>query len=205
MGRKGRTALTSTSGDRSDPAVGSSEGTSDAVLARRSALGDRRAFALIVKRHGAAMYRYAVHMLDGHEHDAEDAVQTALIKAWQHLPGFRGDAELRTWLFTIVSNEVYSARRRRHPQALDDDLLVGRADPAVGDPADRVVQGEIWYALGLALTELPWRQRASWLLREIEGLSYEEIAAVLETSTTVVRGQLHRARSSLAVRMAQWR
>lgn len=179
--------------------------TPDAVLARRSALGDRGAFALIVKRHGAAMYRYAVHMLDGHEHDAEDAVQTALMKAWQHLPGFRGDAALRTWLFTIVSNEVYSARRRRHPQALDDQLLVGRADPAVGDPADRVVQGEIWYALGLALTELPWRQRASWLLREIEGLSYEEIAAVLETSPTVVRGQLHRARSSLAVRMAQWR
>ncbi len=150
------------------------------------------------------MYRYAVQMLDGSRQDAEDAVQIALIKAWQHLPGFRGEATLRTWLFTITSNEVYNARRRRHPQAVDDGLLAGRADPS-GDPAQKVVAGEIWVALELALSELPWRQRASWLLREFEDFSYEEIAAVLGTSVTVVRGQLHRARASLAVRMAQWR
>jgi len=174
------------------------------VLARRAALGDRRAFAAIVHRHGAAMYRYAVQMLDGNPQDAEDVVQTALIKAWQALPGFRGEAALRTWLFTITSNEAYSARRRRHPKAVDDDLLVGRADPD-SDPSERAVEGEIWVALELALSELPWRQRASWLLREFEAFSYEEIAAVLDTSVTVVRGQLHRARASLAVRMAQWR
>lgn len=175
------------------------------MLARRSALGDRGAFALIVHRHGAAMYRYAVHMLDGNVHDAEDAVQNAWIKVWQNLPGFRGEAALRTWLFTITSNEVYSLRRRRHPRAVDDELLVGRADAASGEPGNIVVEGELWHTLGLALTELPWRQRASWLLREIEGLTYADIAAVLDTSTTVVRGQLHRARASLAVRMAQWR
>ena len=60
-------------------------------------------------------------------------------------------------------------------------------------------------ALNLALLELPWRQRASWLLRELEGFSYEEIARVLDTTPGVVRGQLHRARRTLATRMEQWR
>lgn len=151
------------------------------------------------------MHRYAIHMLDGNVHDAEDVVQNALIKAWQHLPGFRGDSSLQTWLFRITSNEAYSARRRRHPRVVDDELLAGRADEIDSDPAEQVVGAELWQMLELALTELPWRQRASWLLREIEGLSYREIAEVLDTSTAVVRGQLHRARSTLAVRMAQWR
>lgn len=65
--------------------------------------------------------------------------------------------------------------------------------------------GELREVLELALTELPWRQRAVWLLREIEELSYTEIAEILHTTPTVVRGRLHRARASLKVRMAQWR
>ena len=180
-------------------------GLPDAVLVRRAALGDRPAFAEVVHRHGPAMYRYAVHMLDGNVHDAEDVVQNALIKAWQHLPGFRGDSALQTWLLAITSNEASSARRRRHPRAVDDELLAGRADETNTDPAEQLVGAELWHLFGLALTELPWRQRASWLLREIEGLSYREIAEVLDTSTTVVRGQLHRARTTLAIRMTQWR
>lgn len=151
------------------------------------------------------MYRYALHMLDGHPSDAEDVVQNALIKAWQHLPEFRGDSSVRTWLLTITSNQAYDARRRRRPRAIDDALLATRPDDLETDPADQLVDAELWEALTVALTELPWRQRSSWLLYEIEGLSYEEIAGVLGTSTTVVRGQLHRARRTLAIRMAQWR
>lgn len=177
----------------------------DAALVRRAGLGDRAAFAQIFDRHAPAMFRYAVNMLDGDVHDAEDAVQSALAKAWQHLPGFRGESALSTWLMRITANEVAGVRRRRRPLVVSDDLLATRsADPA-GDPAREAGRRELREALALALTELPWRQRASWLLREMEGLSYEEIAGVLETTQTVVRGQLHRARRTLAVRMAQWR
>lgn len=184
---------------------GSEHELADGELTERAVLGDRAAFAQLVRRHGPAMYRYALHMLDGHESDAEDVVQEALIKAWQHLPGFRGDASIRTWLFTITSNTAYDARRRRRPRAVDDALLAARPDDIDTDPAEQLVDAELWQTLAVALTELPWRQRASWLLVEIEGLSYEEVAGVLATSTTVVRGQLHRARRTLAVRMAQWR
>lgn len=177
----------------------------DRVLARRAALGDRSAFALILDRHGPAMFRYAVSMLDGDVAAAEDAVQEALASAWVHLADFRGDAQLRTWLFRITANVVLAGRRRRRPIAVDDTLLDVLADRPENDPARVVQHEELRAALERALGELPWRQRASWLLRELEGLSYQQIAQVLGTSPTVVRGQLHRARATLAVRMAQWR
>jgi RNA polymerase sigma-70 factor, ECF subfamily len=176
----------------------------DQDLARQAGLGDRFAFAEIFHRHAAAMFRYAVHMLDGDIDQAEDAVQEALTQAWVHLPRFRGDSALRTWLFRITANCVLSARRRRRPIAGEDWVLTLPAGPD-SDPVAHAQHEELWAALEAALGELPWRQRASWLLRELEGLSYEEIADILDTSPTVIRGQLHRARGTLAVRMAQWR
>ncbi len=177
----------------------------DEVLARQAALGDRTAFAAIVRRHGAGMFRYAVRMLDGDAHAAEDAVQEALTDAWVHLPGFRAEAALRTWLFRITANRVLAHRRRRRPVATDDRLLEVLPHPEHRGPAAVAEHGELREALDRALAELPWRQRASWLLREMEGLGYADIAEILHTTPTVVRGQLHRARSTLAVRMEQWR
>lgn len=178
---------------------------SDAVLARRAGLGDRQAFAEIFRRHSAALYRYALRMMDADHQAAEDVVQDALTKAWLGIDGFRGDAALRTWLFRLVANECINNRRRRRPIPVDDGLLA-RVTPAASDSAPMLASTEeLRKALDIALLELPWLQRASWLLREIEGLSYREIADVLATSTTVVRGQLHRARATLKVRMATWR
>lgn len=173
-------------------------------LVRRASLGDRAAFAEIFHRHASAMFRYAVHMLDGDAHEAEDAVQSALLKAWQQLPGFQGKSRLQTWLFRITANEALARRRTRRPRPVSDDLLSGYPADWRSSPTTQAAQRELWEALELALTELPWRQRASWLLREMEGLSYGEIADVLGTTETVVRGQLHRARRTLAVRMSQW-
>lgn len=178
---------------------------SDRALARRASMGDRGAFAEIFRRHGTAMFRYAVYMLDGDDAQAEDAVQSAWVKAWQHIATFRGESELRTWLFGITAHEVLSARRRRRPIAIDDELLTALPARRADSPEQQLTETELWGSLQAALAELPWRQRASWVLRELEGLSYEEIAVILDTSSTVVRGQLHRARRTLAVRMAQWR
>lgn len=178
---------------------------SDHVLARRAALGDRTAFAEIFARHAAALYRLAVRMLDGDHQAAEDAVQEALTKAWLQIDGFRGDASLRTWLFRLTANECHNSRRRRRPIPIDDDLITALTPDSAPSAEDAMGGRSLLEALDLALRELPWRQRATWLLREVEGLSYDEIATALSTTSTVVRGQLHRARATLAVRMARWR
>lgn len=184
--------------------VGEAPRAPDEVLARRAALGDRVAFAAIVRRHGPGMFRYAATMLDHHTQDAEDAVQNALTKAWQRLPEFRGESRLVTWLFRIVANEALASRRRRRPIPVDNRLLEPLPGALEEGPEHQVAQLELERALLAALGELPWRQRACWVLAEQEGLSYQDIAVTLDTSVTVVRGQLERARRTLAVRMAQW-
>lgn len=183
---------------------------SEGALARRAGLGDRAAFEELFARLFPGSFRFALRMLDGDEQLAEDAVQEAWVKAWRALPDFRGSSRFQTWLFSIVARQVHDVRRRHRPVAVDNELLeplVNRhARPTSGtDPAQAVLDAELWETLTLALTELPWRQRATWLLREIEGFSYDDVARVLDTTPTVVRGQLHRARRTLAIRMEQWR
>jgi RNA polymerase sigma-70 factor (ECF subfamily) len=183
---------------------------SDAALARRAGLGDRAAFEELFRRLFSPTYRFALRMLDGDAQAAEDVVQESWVKAWRALPDFRGDSAVQTWVFSIVTREAAGVRRRRRPIAVDDELLEplvarGDTDPRRRDPAQAVLARELWETLSLALRELPWRQRASWLLREVEGLSYQDIARVLDTTPTVIRGQLHRARRTLAIRMEQWR
>ncbi|CAN5816481.1 sigma-70 family RNA polymerase sigma factor [soil metagenome] len=178
---------------------------SDEILARRSGLGDRLAFAELVGRHGPALYRYAIRMLDGDHHAAEDAAQEALTKAWVHLGTFRGDSSAKTWLFRLVANECLSARRRRRPRPVTAQALNQVPAGQRSAPEQVTLAADLRKALDVALVELPWRQRASWILREVEQLSYVEIAEVLQTTPAVVRGQLHRARANLATRMEQWR
>jgi len=192
-------------GAMAEPAGSVHQIATDTVLATQAALGDRSAFAEIVRRHGPRLYRYAVRMLDGDHQGAEDAVQEALTDAWVHLPDFRHESSLHTWLFRIGANRVLAERRRRRPVPVDDELLTTIEEPDRQAPAQQAEFRHLLDALELALTELPWRQRASWILREVEGLSYDDIAEILQTTPTVVRGQLHRARRSLAIRMEQWR
>lgn len=185
----------------------------EAALARRAGLGDRAAFEELFARLFPGSFRYALRMLDGDEQLAEDAVQDAWVKAWRKLPDFRGSSKFSTWMFSIVTREALDARRRTRPIVVDDGLLeplsrrstVVRVGQADGDPHQALMARQLWENLTLALSELPWRQRASWLLRELEGLSYDDIARVLDTTPTIVRGQLHRARRTLAIRMEQWR
>lgn len=173
----------------------------DVDLARRAGLGDRQAFAVIVRRHGPVMYRFARRVLldDG---DAEEAVQDALLAAWQGLGGFRGDAALRSWLFRLTLNKAHNLRRKRRPVPREgDDTAAGPA----ADPAGNVIENELVAALDEALRDLPQAQRVAWLLREVDELSYEEIAAIMHTSRDVVRGLLHRSRRMLALRLEPWR
>ncbi len=180
----------------------------DDVLARRAGLGDRDAFALIVDRHGPALLRYAGNLL--HRSDqAEDCVQDAFLAAWRGLPSFRGDSTLRTWLFTLARHAAF-ARLRRWPNAgsrpfIPVEEVQDRLRDLREDPERSSVESALREALELALQLLPPRQRTAWLLREVEGLSYEEVASVLGTTSTAVRGLLERSRTTLATTLEEWR
>ncbi|WP_116952436.1 RNA polymerase sigma factor [Jiangella endophytica] len=182
---------------------GGAEQLDDLVLARRAGLGDRVAFGVIARRHGPAMYRLARRTVldDG---DAEEAVQDALLAAWWHLSDFRGAAALRSWLLRLTLNKAHNVRRKRRP--VPREAGEHETEAGIGsDPAHDIIENELVAALGAALAGLPEPQRVAWLLREVDQLSYEEIAAVMDTSRDVVRGLLHRARHRLAERLAPWR
>ncbi|GCE77588.1 RNA polymerase sigma factor [Cellulomonas biazotea] len=181
------------------------EEPSDEVLARRAALGDRGAFESVVDRHGPALYRYARRMLDDAS-DTEDCVQEAFAAAWTSLPHFAGRSTLRTWLFAITAHKVRSWQRRRARMALPLPFAPQEeVDGGAVDPVSSAEGTDLLDALQRALLELPAGPRSTWLLREVEGLSYEQIAEVSGTTASTVRGQLHRARAHLIRRMEAWR
>ena len=133
-------------------------------------------------------------------------MQEAFAAAWTSLPQFAGRSSLRTWLFAITAHKVRSLQRRRTRTALPLPFVpVDEVDPRAIDPERSAEGTDLLEALNAALRELPPGPRSTWLLREVEGLSYEQIAEVSGTTTSTVRGQLHRARGHLVQRMEEWR
>jgi len=177
---------------------------SDAALARAARLGDREAFETLVHRHGPGMYRYARRMLADHG-ATEEVVQDAFVAAWKGMDSYRGESSLRTWLFSLTAHKAIDHRRKARAQPIDDQLLLALPAGDQADPQMQLTQAELLAALEAALAELPYRQRACWILREIEGLTPAEIGHVLNLSDGAVRGQLQRGRRNLVQRMARWR
>ena len=176
----------------------------DGLLAARAGEGDDDAFAVLVHRHSASLLGLAYHML-GSLLDAEEAVQDALIGAWRRLPEFRGDAAFRTWMYRIVTNQCLTVLRARAPSVPLDAVPEPAAHDARGEPARAAESAAATVALAQALRDLPPGQRACWILRELHGLSYEEIAQVVGENEQTVRGRLFRARRTLVKEMASWR
>ncbi|MXM66121.1 sigma-70 family RNA polymerase sigma factor [Streptomyces sp. HUCO-GS316] len=176
----------------------------DGLLAVRAAEGDEDSFAVLVRRHGRALLGLAGILL-GNAEDAEEAVQDAFVSAWRRLPEYHHGAEFRTWMYRITVNRCLNMRRRRLPPLPLDAV----AEPATGDawsaPARAAEQDAATAALVRALGELEADQRVCWILRELQGLPYKEIAQVTQTSEQTVRGRLFRARQSLKEAMAPWR
>lgn len=180
----------------------------DEVLARRAGLGDKTAFAALVERHGPSLYRLLIRLLDDHA-AVDDCLQETLLAAWRSLHGFRGDAGVRTWLFTIARRQAY-AHLRRVPQSgsvpyVDPDEVLAQIADLRADPARASVDGALLQAVDVALKLLPEQQRSAWILKEVEGLTYAEIATVLEVSPSTVRGLLARGRTTLAEALEEWR
>ncbi|MBS2532654.1 sigma-70 family RNA polymerase sigma factor [Catenulispora sp. NF23] len=166
----------------------------DRLLAARAADGDDEAFEHLVHRYAPRMLTLATRIL-GDRTEAEDAVQEAFVAAWRALPGFRADSQFPTWLYRIVTNKCLNLLRARRPNAPLEDA--GELRAPAGDPADAAEATETLRTLGQALDSLTDEQRACWVLREMDGLSYEEIGRILGIGEPSVRGRIHRARKAL--------
>ncbi|MGI4895316.1 MAG: RNA polymerase sigma factor [Janthinobacterium lividum] len=210
VGFRGRTP------DRAQPAPhGSAVSVStvpDDVLARQAGLGDKTAFAQLVTRHGAGLYRFVFRLL-GDTADAQDCVQDTMLAAWKNLGSFRGDASFRTWLLVLGRHESQKISQRRRPHfpesgsrpMVDIDDAANELRDLHADPERDTIDTALLAALDAALLTLPERQRSAWILREVEHLSYAEIATVVGVSTPAVRGLLQRARTTIATALEEWR
>lgn len=179
-------------------------GLADRLLAVRAGEGDDDAFAVLVHRHSSPLLALAHHLL-GNRADAEDAVQDAFLSAWRRLPEFRHDAAFGTWMYRIVTNRCLTTLRSR-PRALPLDTVPEPAAHDEGSSPPRAAETDAaTTALAQALGELHPDQRVCWVLRELHGMHYEEIAHVTGTSEQTVRGRLFRARHTLKEAMGPWR
>ena len=184
------------------PAVPRPEpGLDEATLLVRAQEGDARAFEELARRHQAALFRTAVRVM-GDAAEAEDALQEALLDAWRRIGRFRGDAAFSTWMYRIVTHRCLGMLRRRRPVPVEG---IEAPAPARESPERAAESGAGMAALRGALAALPGEQRACWVLREMEGLSYAEISTITGATEDAVRGRIHRARTRLAEAMRPWR
>jgi RNA polymerase sigma-70 factor, ECF subfamily len=172
----------------------------DRILVGAATTGDLDAFERLVRRYQAPVYRVALRML-GSDADAQDATQDTFVRAWQALGHFRGESSVGTWLYRIVTRrslDVLAARR--HAAVLDDRQPARAGDPAVAAELRQRLQ-----AVTRELAALPPDQRAALVLREFEGLPYEQIAEILDTTVPAIKGRIHRARLSVLQHTGDWR
>jgi RNA polymerase sigma-70 factor (ECF subfamily) len=166
--------------------------------------GDGRAFEELVIRYQHRVFGVAFRML-GNAAEAEDVAQEAFLRAYRGIAEFRGDSALATWLYAIVSrlalNRLGAGERRVIRQG--EEALAFVADGQSG-PAAAAEQSELQGALHRAIAELPDERRAAIVLRDIEGLSYEEIARALELPVGTVRSRIHRARMDLKAKLERF-
>ncbi|MET9053050.1 sigma-70 family RNA polymerase sigma factor [Streptomyces bacillaris] len=178
--------------------------TDETLLVVRAGEGDEEAFEVLVRRHSPAMLQLAMRLL-GDRADAEDAVQDAFVSAWRKLPEFRRDAAFSTWLHRIVTNRCLNRLRSRRPAAALDAVPEQAAPDHQVSPARAVESRAAADALARAMADLSPEQRVCWVLREMQGLSYESIADTVGISLQAVRGRVFRARRSLTEAMSAWR
>jgi RNA polymerase sigma-70 factor (ECF subfamily) len=196
-----------------EPGLGPTGGASN--LAREAPARDRpdadllyleptEQLAAITRRHADAVYRVALSVTRDPDL-AEDVAQDALLKAWQALPSYRGDAPLKNWLLRITHNTAISALRRRREVQMDPQELPEAIEPR-HHSLEVIVESRLAASqFEAALSQLDELSRSIVVLREVEGLSYDEIADVLGIPLPTVKTRLLRARRQLALALEGWR
>ena len=175
----------------------------DRLLVQRATEGDTDAFAELVKLHQSMVYGLALRKL-GNPHDAEEAAQTAFLNAWRGLNSFKGESSFATWLYRLTANACIDHLRQngKHTEnrSLEDDTLPQLPD-SKPDPEEQALRRERQEMLRKTINQLPPEQRTVLLLRELDGLTYEEIARLLRLELGTVKSRLARARLALRNRL----
>lgn len=181
-----------------------SQSAADQILVERVQAGDKRAFDLLVKQ-----YQHKIISLVGryvYDHgEALDVTQEAFIKAYRALPNFRGDSAFYTWLYRIAINTAKNhlvARGRRPPDTdVDvDDAQYFESDSELKDiqsPENTLYRNELERVVRESLDQLPEDLRVALTLREFEGMSYEDIAEIMDCPIGTVRSRIFRAREAV--------
>lgn len=168
----------------------------DVALVAAAQAGHLQAFELLVRRHQDRVFRLCLRML-GDWADAEDAAQDVFVRAWRSLGRFRGEAAFSTWLHRLAVNRCLDgARARRRTEVLDESV----PDPS-GQPEEVVEARRQLDCLEDAVAGLTPDQRVTFILREVEGLTYQDIAASLGIGLGAVKSRLNRARVALVTAM----
>jgi RNA polymerase sigma-70 factor (ECF subfamily) len=180
----------------------------DQALVVRASKGDVEAFRHLVREHSGLVYRLALRILG--PQDAQDASQEAWIRAWRNIENFRGDSAFSTWLYRITVNTCLSLRRkesRRKEREYSSDELPFLPEPTGGDadPEVAVLSGQQRKELLAALEHVRAEHRAALVLRHMEGLSYAEIAEVLDVPEGTAKGWVSRGRAAMLVVLAEQR
>lgn len=159
-------------------------------------------FGELVRRYQDRLFHSVLRVIDNAD-DAADVVQDAFVNAYQSLSTFKGDSEFFTWLYRIAFNAAVSHRRKRRPAISLDagkngEAIPHPADDAIGTrPDERMERTEDEVVLQTALNRLSTDHRTVIILKDIDGLKYEEIAVVLNIAIGTVRSRLNRARLEL--------
>jgi RNA polymerase sigma-70 factor (ECF subfamily) len=164
----------------------------DVELVRCSTRGDLSAFEQLVDRHRPVVVRVAARIVGSD--DAEDVSQDAFLRAFHRLDHFRGDAPFRSWLLRITHNAALDHLGRRRPEPVDPQEFDATEPSASRPPAERLELRERIERLERKLHGLSAQHRAVLVLRDAEGMSYEEIADITDSPLGTVKGRLHRAR-----------
>lgn len=176
----------------------------DQQLVERVQKGDKRAFDLLVLKYQHKIFAVISRFIRDHA-EVQDVAQDAFIKAYRALPNFRGESAFYTWMYRIAINTAknYLVARNRRPPASDVDMedaefFVGNdAMHEMNTPERNLLRDELQVVIDQAFRDLPEDLRTAVTLREIEGLSYEEIAEAMECPIGTVRSRIFRAREAI--------
>lgn len=181
----------------------------DQALVERAQQGDKRAFGMLVEKYQRKLARLLSRMVRD-QAEVEDVVQESFIKAYRALPNFRGDSAFYTWLYRIGINTAknYLVSMGRRPQVLNDVEIEDAENfedafelRTAETPETELMTKEIGRTVNETIAALPEELRVAITLRELEGMSYEEIATMMECPIGTVRSRIFRAREAIAEKL----
>ncbi|MEW6556566.1 MAG: sigma-70 family RNA polymerase sigma factor [Elusimicrobiota bacterium] len=185
----------------------------DKILVEKSKRGDTRAFEQLIKKHELKIYNLLLN-LTGNRSSADDFLQETFLTAWKKLKGFKGTSEFSTWLYRIALNLVLMKKRKKkviHTVSMDTPITTPKgtakrefADDWSKNPLATLENIELKNRLNEAIGLLPEKYKTVLILRDIEGMSNDELQRTLKISLPSIKSRLHRARLFLRDKLSRY-